>query len=116
MRLNPFVGYRENSDATALPLPSYERQKESQSALLAGQLVTMWGPAIVMVRVVRPSVCHMQIFPKLSGIDLWLLGNSNRNQGFPIPNLPSDSRREVRFRYFGCFRVGISPIQTEMGR
>jgi len=34
-----------------------------------------------MVDVVRPSVCHMRISPKLSEIDLWLLGNSNRNPG-----------------------------------
>jgi len=56
-----------------------------------------------------PSVClfcgHTRISPKLSKIDVWLLGNSNRNPGFPIQNLPSDSRSEVRFRHFGCFRV-----------
>jgi len=33
------------------------------------------GPAIVMVRVVRQSVCHTRVFPKLSEIDIWLLGN-----------------------------------------
>jgi len=40
---------------------------------------TMWGPAIVMGRIVRLfvclSVCHTRISPKLSEIDLWLLGN-----------------------------------------
>jgi len=56
----------------------------------------------------------LNIFPKLSEIDVWLLGNSNRNPGFPIQNLPSYSRSEVRFRHFGCLRVGISPIQSEM--
>jgi len=70
--------------------------------------------AIVMVCVVRLSVYHIRISPKISEIDVWLLGNSNRNLGFPIQNLPSDSRSEVRFRHFGCFRVGTSPIQTEM--
>jgi len=79
---------------------------------------TMWGPAIVMVRVDRLSVCHARISPKLRKIDIWLLGNSNRKAGFPIQNLPSflqDLRSEIRFRHFGCFRVGTSPIQTEMG-
>jgi len=52
--------------------------------------------AIVMVRAVRLSVCHTRISPKLSEIDLWLSGNSNRKPGFPILNLPSDSRSEVR--------------------
>jgi len=69
----------------------------------------MWGPAIAMVRIVRPSVCHTRISLKLiSEIDVWLLGNSNRNAGFPIQNLPSDSRSEVRFRHFGCFPVAFS--------
>jgi len=78
---------------------------------------TMWGSAILNgPRLsVRLSVCHTRISPKLSEIDAWLLGNSNRNPGFPIQNLPSDSRSEVRFRHFGCFRVGNSPIQTEVG-
>jgi len=49
---------------------------------------TMCGPAIAMVRVVRPSVCHTQISPKLSEIDLWLLWNANR--------LP-DSESAIRF-------------------
>jgi len=60
---------------------------------------------------VRLSVCHTRISPKLSEIDVWLLENSNRNLGFPIQNLPS----EVRFGHFGCFLVGTSSIQTEMG-
>jgi len=30
-------------------------------------------------------------------------GNSNRKPGFPIQNLPSDSRSEVRFCHFGVF-------------
>jgi len=51
---------------------------------------TIWGPAIVMVRVVRLSVvlyvCHTRMCPKLSEIDIWLLGNSNRKLGFPIQN------------------------------
>jgi len=43
---------------------------------------TIWGPAIVMVRVVRPSVClsHSNI-SETSEIDVWLLGNSNRTPG-----------------------------------
>jgi len=28
---------------------------------------------------VRTSVCHTRMSPKLSEIDVWLLGNSNRN-------------------------------------
>jgi len=71
----------------------------------------MWGPAIEVVVVVClcvcPSVCHMQISPQLSEIDVWLLGNSNRNPGFPIQNLPSDLRSEVRFCHFGFFRVAF---------
>jgi len=70
---------------------------------------TMWQPAMVMVHIVR----HMQISPKLSETDLWLLWNANRNLGFPIQNLPSDSQSEVRFHHFGCFRVSTSPIQKK---
>jgi len=70
----------------------------------------MWQPAIVMVHVVT------RISPKLSEIDIWLLGNSNRKLGFLIQNLPSDLRSEVQFHHFGCFQVGSLPIQTEMGR
>jgi len=44
-------------------------------------LTTMWRPAIVIVCTVHLSVCHMRISPKLSEIDVWLLGNSNRNPG-----------------------------------
>jgi len=55
---------------------------------------------------VCPSVCHTQICPKLSETDVLLLENSNRKPGFLIQNLPSDSQSEVRFRHFGCFRVG----------
>jgi len=57
-------------------------------------------PAIVMVHL---SVCHMWISLKLSGIDIWLLENSNRNPGFLIRNLPSDLRSEIQFHNFGCF-------------
>jgi len=58
---------------------------------------TMWEPAVVMVRVVRRSVCHMRIPPKPSEIGIQLPGSLNRNLGFPIQNLPSDSRLELRF-------------------
>jgi len=75
----------------------------------------MWGLAIVMVHVVCLSVCHACISLKLSEIDVWLLGNSNMNVGFPIQNLPSYSWLKVRFHHFGCFQVGTSPIKTEMG-
>jgi len=55
-----------------------------------------------------PSVClsvsHTQISPKLSEIDVWLLGNQNRNPRIPYQNLPS----EVRFCRFGCFQVAFS--------
>jgi len=77
---------------------------------------TMWWPAIVVVCVVRLSVCHMWISAKVSEIDVWLLGNTNRNLGFPIQNLPSDLRSDVQFRHFGCFQVGTSHIQTEIGQ
>jgi len=77
---------------------------------------TMWGPAVVVVCVVCLSVCHTHISPKLSEIDVWLLGNSNKKPGFPVENLPSGSWLEVQFCQFGCFRVGTSPIQTKMGR
>jgi len=55
------------------------------------------------------SVHHTQISPKLSEIDLLLLGN-----GFPIQNLHRDSWSKVGFCHFGCFRVGTSPVRTEM--
>jgi len=64
---------------------------------------------------VCPSVCYMPISPKVSGIDRWLLENSNRYPGSLIQSLPSDSRSEVRFCYFGYFRVGTSPTVTEIG-
>jgi len=51
------------------------------------------------------SVCHMRISPKLSEIDIWLLGNSNRKPRFPIQNLSSDSRSGVPFCQFGRFWV-----------
>jgi len=69
------------------------------------------GPAIVIVRVVCPSVCHTHTSPKLCEIDVWLLGNSNRNPGFPIQNLPSASWSEVRFRHVRCFRVHIAHVK-----
>jgi len=59
----------------------------------------MCGPAIIMARVVRLFVCHTRISPKLSLIGIWLL---------------SDLQSKVRFRHFGCFRVGMSPIQAEV--
>jgi len=49
------------------------------------------------------SVCHTQISPKLSEIDIWLLLNANRKSEFLIQNLPSDSGPEVQFRRFGLF-------------
>jgi len=38
--------------------------------LLISWPATMWGPAIVIVRVVRLSVCHTRISPKLSEINI----------------------------------------------
>jgi len=67
----------------------------------------MWEPATVMLHHVCLCVCHMQTSPKLSEIDVWLLGNLNRNLGVLIQNLPPDSRSEVRFCHFGCFRVAF---------
>jgi len=52
------------------------------------------------------SVTHEYL--KLNGIDVWLRGNSNKNPGFPIQNLPSDSRLEVRFWLW--FRFGVSGL------
>jgi len=60
-----------------------------------------------MVRIVCPSACHTRISPKLSEIDLWLLWNVNRNWGFPIQNLPSDLRSEVRSGVLLNMEVGI---------
>jgi len=57
---------------------------------------------------VRPSVAHKRISPKLSQIDVRLLGNWNRNPGFLIQNLLSYSRSETWFRHFGRFRVVFS--------
>jgi len=62
------------------------------------------------VCVVCPSLCTSVSHANESEIDLWLLWNSDRNPGFPIQNLPSDSQSEVRFRHFGCFRVGTLPM------
>jgi len=64
---------------------------------------TMWGPAIVMVRVVPPSICHTRISPKLSETDVWLLGNSNRN-------LSSRFRvcHRIRERKYGSAILGVS--------
>jgi len=77
---------------------------------------TLWGPAVVMVCVVRLSVCllNANIFETKwdrHAQETWI-----GKRGFLIQSLPLDSRLEVRFRHFGCFRVGTSPIQTEMGR
>jgi len=60
------------------------------------------------LRCLSVHLCHTWISPKLSRIDVWLLGNSNRNPGFPIQSLPSDSQSEVRFFHFGCSRVACS--------
>jgi len=40
----------------------------------------MWGPDIGTICVVRPSVCHTRMSLELSEIDVWSLGNSNRNR------------------------------------
>jgi len=54
---------------------------------------------LVMVRV----VCHMQIFPKLSEIDVWLLGNLNGN--------PASSESAVRF----AIRSTLPPFYVFLG-
>jgi len=64
---------------------------------------------------VRPSVCHTRISLKLSEIDVWLLGNSNRNPVFPVQSLPSDTRLEVQFRHSGCFWVAFLKDGTALG-
>jgi len=77
----------------------------------------MWGPAIVMDRVVCLFVrlSHANVF-ETKRIDVWLLENLNRKWGFLIQNLASDSRSEVCFHHFVCFWVGTSPTQTEIGQ
>jgi len=59
------------------------------------------------------SVCHMRISPKLSEIDVWLLGNLNRNVGFPIQSLPSDSRLEVRSAIMGNYGLALCPLREK---
>jgi len=70
------------------------------------------GPAIVIVRVVCPSVCLSHA--KLIEIDVWLLGNTNSNRGFSIQNLVSDLRPEVQFRQFERLLVVASPTETDV--
>jgi len=60
-----------------------------------------------------PYVCHMLLSPKLSEIDIWLLGNSNTKLGFPIQNLPSHSQSEVRFRYLGVSQLALRPFRQK---
>jgi len=68
----------------------------------------MWGPTIAMVHTVCPSVVlsHVNISETKQDRPT-VTGKSNRNPGFPIPNLPSDSRSEVRFHHFGCLWVAF---------
>jgi len=63
----------------------------------------------------RPSVCVSQTNISVTKPDrrMVTIGNSNRKLGFPIQNLPSDSRSEVRFRHVGYFRVGTSTVETK---
>jgi len=95
------------SRRTGRPMPDRFRKSARGASPLAGLLQCgasySNGPPSVCLSVTRE-------YPKLSEIDIWLLRNSNRNPGFPIQNLPSDSRSEVRFRHFGSSRVGTSPI------
>jgi len=74
---------------------------------------TMSGPAVVILCVVRLSVtCE---YLKLSEIDIWLLGNSNRKPGFPIQSAIRFAMRSTVLPFW-VFPVGTSTIQTEMGR
>jgi len=73
----------------------------------------MWGPAIVMVRAcmtvcmsVCLSDCHTRIAPKLSEIDVWLLGISNRNQGC----------HQIRDRKYGSAILGVSGLALRQFR
>jgi len=69
-----------------------------------------WKNAIVMVRVVRPSVtCES---PKLRETDTRLLENSNKNPGLLIQKLLSDTQSEIWFRHFGCFHFTHSRHST----
>jgi len=83
--------------------------QDNKTTVLAGppQCVSSYssGPCCL-------SVCHTWISPKQSEIDIWLLGNSNRNPGFPIQNLIRDLK-------YGSAILGVSGtshIQTEMGQ
>jgi len=67
---------------------------------------------------VCPSVCLSQSHASISETKRdrrMFLGNSDRNQGFPIQNLPSESWSEIQFRHFRYFRVGNSPTVTGIG-
>jgi len=74
----------------------------------------MCGPAIVMVHACL-SVCRMQISPKLSKIDVWLLGNSNRSPSFLIQNLLSRFTIGSTFLSFRVFPGWHFAIHIEMG-
>jgi len=53
----------------------------------------------------------MQIPPKLSEIDVRLLGNLNRNPVFLTQNLPPDSRSEIQFHLFGRFLLKTAWVE-----
>jgi len=104
-----------------LHIGSIEQPIRRSYRLLAGPPQREGQITIVMVCVVRLIVCYTRISLRLSEIDIWLLGTSNREPGFRIQNLPLDSRSEVQFRHFGCFRVGgsvgtVTTLGTEAGQ
>jgi len=62
---------------------------------------------------VCPSVCHTRISPKLSEIDAWLLGNSNRNPGFPIQNLYQSRDRKYGSAILGVSGLALRPFRQK---
>jgi len=82
-------------------------------SLVKYRYYTLCGPSIVMVAVVRPSVCHTWVCPELSEIDVWLLGNLNRKPGFPIQNRPSDSQSEIRSTILDVSGLALYPFRPK---
>jgi len=67
----------------------------------------------VAVCIVRLSVCHTQISPKLSEIDVSLLGNLNRNPGFPIRICHQIHDRKYSFPILGVSGLVLFPFRQK---
>jgi len=95
-----FIGSPEvSSDPNMLTSKIQDRGR--RPSRIIGCLAT----AIVMVRVVCLSVCRTQTSPNLDEIDVWLVGNSNKKQGFPIQNL-----HQIRDRKYGSVILSVSGL------